>query len=79
MAQPSKTWPVSVCKGCGRPIVFARNTQTNAIVPLDPKPVTFCAQEHKGQIICSPVEAMVSHFVTCPKANYFSGGNKPKG
>lgn len=76
MAQPSKSWPTVPCKGCGRPIVFARNTLTGALVPLDPKPATYCAQEFEGQIICAPSESMVSHFITCPKADHFSGGKK---
>lgn len=67
-------WPTTPCKGCGRPIVWARNTQTEKRVPLDPKPVCYVVQEFDGELICGPVTAMVTHFATCPKASDFSKG-----
>lgn len=78
MSMPSKKWPTDPCKGCGRPIVWAMNTQTKAFIPLDPAPLTYTVQKSAGDgpLICGPIEGMVSHFTTCPKANEFSGSSK---
>jgi hypothetical protein len=66
------TLPRTNCKGCGRPIIFARNTQTGALMPLDANVPVFHARDYNGEIICAPIDAMVSHFSTCAKASEFS-------
>lgn len=66
------TLPRTPCKGCGKPIIFARNTQTGALIPLDANTPVFTAREWEGEVICAPIEAMVSHFSTCTKASQFS-------
>lgn len=72
----------SYCKGCNAPIVWARNTQTGKMIPMDPRPVCYAWHEADGGLICSPSDAMVSHFNTCSAAFQFShknqtGGAKP--
>lgn len=69
MSTNLKTVP---CRGCGKPIVFAENTQTGKMIPLDARSVCYVAQEWEGKIICASSEAMISHFATCPKAADFS-------
>lgn len=71
------TLPRTTCKGCGKPIIFAKNTQTGRLIPLDANTPVFSAMEWDGAIICSPIEAMVSHFSTCAKANEFSKKGAP--
>lgn len=65
-------FPTVPCKGCGKPIVFAENTQTGKMIPLDARAVVYAAQEWEGKLVCAPSSAMVSHFATCSKASDFS-------
>ena len=77
---------ISLCKGCGKPIVWALITKngvrTGKRVPLDPLPIIykingFDEPEYEAHSILQ-ADGMCSHFVTCPKANEFSGKNKRK-
>lgn len=71
-----------ICKGCGKPIVYAKNFETGHTIPLDPNPPVYYVEysdgdEHDAPVIATRAkEYMVSHFATCPKANDFSGKNK---
>ncbi len=68
----------SVCRSCGREIVW-KKTQHGKAVPLDPKALVFSVV---GDIAVKPTPGvlgetfMVSHFATCPDANKWSG-HKP--
>lgn len=75
----------SPCKGCGRPIVWAKLPSGGA-VPLDPKPAVYRVLENgHGELVAERANEdqegqcwhLVSHFATCPKANQFSK-SKPK-
>jgi hypothetical protein len=64
------------CKGCGKPIVWGRDRDGKAI-PLDPRPPVYLAVEDvRGCQVNRLREAMVSHFVTCPKRDQFSAATK---
>lgn len=70
-------FPESRCK-CGRPIVWAKNTQSGKPIPLDPRPPTYVVtKEQDGGVLAHRAETvMVSHFATCPMASQFSGRNR---
>lgn len=64
------------CKGCGKPLIFARDAE-GKIHPLDPRPPTYrLERDMTGAEIAVRVDALVSHFATCPKANDFSAGRR---
>lgn len=72
----------SLCKGCGKPIVWARSNKSTKMIPLDPRPICyrigdFDAKDYTAQSLLQS-EAMVSHFNTCPKASEFSRKGKEK-
>ena len=62
------------CKGCGAQIVWGETAEGKKI-PLDPKPPVYRFNEF-GKL--EKVDASVSHFATCPKANDFSASNRKK-
>ena len=67
------------CMGCGRPIIWALNPTTGKKVPLDAKAIVYDVTHHEGDgdvIVERAINAYVSHFNTCPKANSFSGSKK---
>jgi hypothetical protein len=76
----------SPCRGCGKPIVWG-TTPEGKKIPLDPRPPVYeLVQSHPGnQRNPDPVnarriiDAFVSHFATCPKANDFSKSNRKPG
>ena len=62
------------CKGCGKPIVWAKD-EKGMLHPLDYRaPVySYNGTEADGTVRCHRAEGCyVSHFATCPKANDFS-------
>lgn len=62
------------CKGCGKPIIFAKN-ETGKIVPLDARaPVYEIKKDFDGESVASLTQEnfYVSHFSICSKANDFS-------
>jgi len=74
------------CKGCGKPIMFAR-TSDGKTIPLDPRPPVYLVTENADGATCDrigpgqslfghPMATMVSHFATCPKASQFSGSKR---
>lgn len=67
----------SPCKGCGKPIVWAK-TLEGKMIPLDPKPPIYWVEDdgNGGQACHRIREGMVSHFSTCPNANDFSASKK---
>jgi hypothetical protein len=66
------------CKGCGRPLVFIKDSKTGEIVPLDTQaPVWTIETDMLGEEVAVRVDAFVSHFSTCSVANDFSKGRRP--
>jgi len=69
------------CKGCGKPILFARDEKGTMQV-LDPRaPIfSFNGGDLDGEFQVHRAEGhFVSHFATCPKANQFGKSAKAKG
>lgn len=85
MAKPTRNarLRVELCKGCGKPVVFAK-TEDGSTVILDPRAPIYRATGHReegGQLVVTGVQledaeiagrSFVSHFATCPDANDFS-------
>jgi hypothetical protein len=72
-------FPTAICKGCGRPIVWAVNPKTGKKVPLDPSAQVYHVRTEGGVVQCLQDErttVMVNHFQTCSKANEFNKGGK---
>lgn len=78
-----KTTP---CRGCARPIVFAR-TADGKTIPLDPRPPIYLVTQVDGEASAvrdtlitttdgAETSHMVTHFATCPKAAEFSRGKR---
>lgn len=67
------------CRGCGRDIEWAVDTQGQKI-PLDPRPpvyaVVVAAPDGISDTILRMPNSRVSHFATCPKASEFSRGRR---
>jgi hypothetical protein len=71
---------MALCKGCGKPIVFAKSRDTKKIIPLDVKSPVFIVsivgtdKFNNNVYVCDQAgEAlMVSHMSVCPQANRFS-------
>lgn len=65
------------CKGCGKPIVWAKHTLTGKMIPLDAKAHVYAVSSENGHAICTAnMYSMVSHFATCAFANDFSKTKK---
>jgi hypothetical protein len=76
---------VSNCKGCGKGIIWGVTLEGKKI------PLEECKHVYVGvntnypigtndfEITKPPVVIWISHFLTCPKANNFSGSQKTKG
>ena len=65
---------MAYCRGCNKYIVWGE-TKEGKRIPLDPKPITYDYDEETG--ICERARhTYVSHFITCPDANKFSGSVK---
>jgi len=72
------------CRRCGAPLLFATTGEISpktgkpVIVPLDARkhPIYRVVGEKDGATVIARVEAMVSHFATCPDADVFSGSKK---
>lgn len=71
----------SLCKGCGRPIIWGETFEGKK-VPLDPRaPVYTFSGSDSGSglrkiLRLGSDEGIVSHFSTCPKANDFSASKR---
>jgi hypothetical protein len=68
---------VTPCRGCGKPIVFAK--MDGKIIPLDPRPPVYEVTEDDGTnppTVRRASMCHVSHFATCPKAGDFSASKK---
>jgi hypothetical protein len=64
------------CQGCGAPILFVHD-EKGKTHPLDiTSPVYTVQQDLTGTWRATRVDAYVSHFKTCPKANQFSASQK---
>jgi hypothetical protein len=80
---------MSICRGCGKEIVWG-TTEDGKKIPLDPRAPVYSLGPRKigdnpafgerdgDQVVKRTSLAMVSHFVTCPKRDQFSGSNKTK-
>ncbi len=71
---------MSDCRGCHKEIVWGV-TADGKKIPLDPRAPVYQLGRvdiDGNQELSRTSMAMVSHFCTCPKANLFSGSNKPK-
>lgn len=76
-----ETWPdapITVCRGCGKKIFFAK-TQDGKQIPLDVGPPVYIlmkfqdAETGKWIYRCDQEKSsFVNHFTTCVKANDFS-------
>lgn len=57
------------CRYCGRPIVFARDNQTDVVQVLDVGILCYGITEGNGRAVPLPApDGMASHWQTCPKA-----------
>lgn len=67
----------SPCKGCGKPILWAK-TRDGKRIPLDPKPPVYMTSDPDSDfVLCERQRrSYVSHFATCPEANQFSASKK---
>lgn len=69
----------SKCRGCGREIVWGQDAEGKRI-PLDPRPPVYRVFDppNAGEphLVARMPNAMVSHFITCPKAAEFSRGRR---
>lgn len=73
---------MTICKGCGKAIVWGE-TPEGTRIPLDPRAPVYESAPQAGDTsdrhtVRRTVTAFVSHFATCPKANDFSAGRKVK-
>lgn len=76
------------CKGCGREIFFARNKKSGSVVPLETAKHLYVKTkdntEHRQTVepigesdgFVIPYVIYQNHFITCSKANNFSGRTK---
>jgi hypothetical protein len=67
---------MSKCKGCGREIVWAK-TASGKNIPLERVAKGYELSGEQAVEIGTMSGVHISHFLTCPKANDFSG-SKPK-
>ena len=63
------------CKGCGRKIFYARNPETNKLVPLEARSggvykLTTQVDEAEPECELQP-EFYINHFRSCPQAKRF--------
>ena len=66
----------SLCKGCQKPIVWAKSSE-GKMIPIDPRPPIYAYSTEGGETVARRVFAHgVSHFATCPNADNFSGSKK---
>ncbi len=65
------------CRGCGRPVVFAKDPDGKWQVLDNTAPVwkQIGVKDGIARVVREP-SALVSHFSTCPKADDFSGRNR---
>jgi len=71
---------VSVCRGCGKSIDWGVTPEGKKI-PLDPSAPVYVITERSSRPdgswgVQRTQDAMVSHFITCPDANRFSGSKR---
>jgi hypothetical protein len=67
---------MSECRGCGKRILWGVTPEGRKI-PLDPSAPVYSVVHINGRDECVRTTLhMVSHFVTCPKANDFSASKK---
>jgi hypothetical protein len=68
----------SPCRGCGKPIAWATSIGGTKKIPLDPKPPVYdVTVQGDDQYVATISDiSYVSHFATCPKANWFSSSAK---
>ena len=68
---------MSVCRGCGKSIVFGITSEGRKI-PLDPIPPVYDVDvEEDGTVTATRnPSAMISHFAMCKNANEFSSSAK---
>ncbi len=68
----------SVCRGCGKNIVWAV-TADGKRLPLDPVPAVYSTTTKNGVTTAARERrSMVLHHVTCPNVSQFSGKNRAK-
>jgi hypothetical protein len=75
-ADPHGTEPGAKCRGCGKPMIWAK-TETGSTIPLDAKAPVYDVKMADEEAVAIRLEhAHVSHFATCPKAAQFAGKGK---
>lgn len=63
----------SLCRGCGKPIVWGTD-ENGKRIPLDPRaPVYLVVEGVNGYELKRVPQVLVTHFATCSKAQDFSG------
>lgn len=64
------TWPISSCRSCGAPIVFAK-TAAGRLMPIDALEVSGFAVDVTTDppTLIEQVKVHQSHFATCPNAD----------
>jgi len=73
MEAPIATTP---CKGCGKPMIYAKSPKTGKMIPLDARAPVFFVVD--GVAFPASDGYYVSHFSTCVKADQFSARNKKR-
>ena len=66
------------CKGCGKPIVWAKD-EKGSNIPCDPRPAVYEVSfngANEPYFAKRAPESMVTHFATCPEVAYFSKSRK---
>ncbi len=73
-------WPTTPCKGCGKPIIFARLEGDGGkvvTIPLDAAAIIYDVDYSQGRVVARRRDnSFLSHFVTCPAREQFSGKNR---
>lgn len=80
MDNPRPNVKLRSCKGCGRPILWAKSAETGKMVPLDPTaPIYMLSPGNVEITVCTRIPRdvyAVSHLATCPAANQYSGKSR---
>jgi hypothetical protein len=76
---------MSLCKGCGREILYAKSYQTGSTIPLEECKHVYRELEPdllglEGGLMVEQIKderLWISHFLVCPKADEFKKDKNP--